>query len=174
MMGFELPYGFWFKRSRRVIDIIHTAVCRISKMVNPTIQHWSVFATVFAMMAHFVVYTVSLWQGKVVSTSAGASRSVSKELLLGKMRCLEESMRHVARRLLRYTLWLHYRTISFRLQSAIITYESLSVSNGVRIFGTKTLTRLTWEWSTRPNILMQFDMLEFSDEWCRSSKWSTE
>ena len=126
MMGFELPYGFWFKRSRQVIDIIHTAVCRIARMVNSTIQHWSMFATVFAMMAHFVVYTVSLWQGKVVSTSAGASRSVSKELLLGKMRCLEESMRHVARRLFRYTLWLQYRMRSFRLQSAIITYESLS------------------------------------------------
>ena len=73
-------------------------------MVNPVIQRWSMFATVFAMMAHFVVYTVSLWQDEMVSTSAGASRSVSKELLLGKMRCLEESMRHVARRLLRYTL----------------------------------------------------------------------
>ena len=119
MMGFELPYGSW-RRSRRVIDIIHTAVCRITRMDNPTIQHWSMFSTVFAMMAHFVVYTVSLWQGKVVSTSAGASRSVRK------MRCLEESMRHVARRLLRYTLWLQYRMRGFRLQSAIITYESLS------------------------------------------------
>ena len=77
---------------------------RSRRMVNPTILHWSMFATVFAMMAHFVVHTVSLWQGKVVPTSAGASRSVSKELLLGKMRCLEESMWHVACRLLRYTL----------------------------------------------------------------------
>ena len=92
------------RRSRRVIDIIRTAVCRIIRMDNPTIQHWSMFAAVFAMMAHFVVYTVSLWRGDVVSTSAGASRSVSKELLLGMMRCLEESMRHAACRLLRYTL----------------------------------------------------------------------
>ena len=61
------------------------------------IQQYSIgrcLSTVFAMTAHFVVYTVSLWQGKVVSTSAGASRSVSKELLLGKMRCLEESAWH--------------------------------------------------------------------------------
>ena len=79
MMGFELPYGFRFKRFQQVIDIIRTAICRVTRMVNPTAQHWSVFATVFAMVAHFVVYTVGLWRSKVVLTSAGASRSVSSD-----------------------------------------------------------------------------------------------
>ena len=126
MMGFELPYGLRCKRSRQVIDIIHTTVCRITEMVNSTMRHWSVSSTVFATMVHFVVFTVVSLANWVVWTSAGDSRSVSKEFLLGKIRCLEESMRHVARRLLRYTLWLQYRTRGFRLQSAIITYESLS------------------------------------------------
>ena len=91
MMGFELPYGLGFKRSQQVIDTIRTAICRVTRMVNPTADELqSVFATVFAMAthyvvpvyataAHFVVYMVSLWRGKVVSTSAGASRSVSSE-----------------------------------------------------------------------------------------------
>ena len=79
------------KRSRRVIDIIRTAICRIMRMINPTAEELqAMFATVFAMMtyyvvpvnataARFVVCMVSLWRGEVVSTSAGASRSVSSE-----------------------------------------------------------------------------------------------
>ena len=91
MMGFELPYGLRWKRSRQVIDIIRTAICRIMRMINPTAEELqAMFATVFAMMAHYVVPVnataarfmvcmVSLWRGEVVSTSAGASRSVSSE-----------------------------------------------------------------------------------------------
>ena len=101
MMGFELPYGFRFKRSRQVIDIIRTAICRVTRMVNPAMQHWSVFATVFAMATHFVDYTVSLWRSKVVLTSAGASRSVSSDAF--------------------YKLLKRVTTTN-----AIITYESLS------------------------------------------------
>ena len=91
MMGFELPYGLRWKRSRQVIDIIRTAVRRIILMINPTTDELqAMFAIVFAKMAHyvvpvnataahFVVCMVSLWRGEVVSTSAGASRSVSSE-----------------------------------------------------------------------------------------------
>ena len=62
-----------------------------SKMISSTTdERQAMFATVFAMMAHYVVPVnataarlmvcmVSLWRGEVVSTSAGASRSVSSE-----------------------------------------------------------------------------------------------
>ena len=62
-----------------------------SRMIGSTTdERQAVFAIVFAMMAHYVVLVnatatrfmvcmVSLQRGEVVSTSAGASRSVSSE-----------------------------------------------------------------------------------------------
>ena len=57
---------------------------------STTDKRQAMFATVFATMAHYVVPVnataarfmvcmVSPWRGEVVSTSAGASRSVSSE-----------------------------------------------------------------------------------------------